>query len=138
MPDELNVHGRIIRLAVGFITDLKDIDGLVYYARPDLKLGSGFGTAISIQAGPKVQEELKKFGSAGITDVVVTGGGNLHARYILHAVGPQFQEEDSEGKLRVTTLHTLNVVEYGEGGVVDHPFARLPRADAEKIGRAHV
>ncbi|MHB8771205.1 MAG: macro domain-containing protein [Syntrophales bacterium] len=105
------MHGRIIRLVVGFITDLQEIDGLVYYARPDLKLGAGFGTAISIQGGPKVQEELKKLGSVGITDVVVTGGGNLHARYILHAVGPQFQEEDSEGKLRATTVHTLRKAE---------------------------
>jgi O-acetyl-ADP-ribose deacetylase (regulator of RNase III) len=111
MPDELNLNGKIIRLVVGFIIDLKEIDGLVYYARPDLKLGAGFGTAISIQGGPKVQEELKKIGSAGITEVVVTSGGNLPARYILHAVGPQFQEEDSEGKLRATTLNTLRKAE---------------------------
>jgi O-acetyl-ADP-ribose deacetylase (regulator of RNase III) len=111
MTDELSVNGKIIRLVVGFIIDLKDMDGLVYYARPDLKLGAGFGTAISIQGGPRVQEELKKIGSARITDVVVTGGGNLQARYILHAVGPQFQEENSEGKLRVTTLNTLRKAE---------------------------
>ncbi|MEW6333332.1 MAG: macro domain-containing protein, partial [Thermodesulfobacteriota bacterium] len=48
-----------------------------------------------------------KAGSARVTDVVVTGGGNLEARFILHAVGPQFQEEDSEEKLRKTMLHAL-------------------------------
>ncbi len=111
MPDEYSLNGKLIRLMVGFIIDTKDIDGLVYYARPDLKLGSGFGTAISIQGGPKVQEELKKVGGANITDVVVTGGGNLQARCILHAVGPQFQEEDSEGKLRETTLNVLRKAE---------------------------
>ena len=98
MSDEFSLNGKTIRLIVGFITDIKDMDGLVYYARSDLKLGAGFGTAISIQGGPKVQEELKKIGSANMTDVVVTGGGNLQTRYILHAVGPQFQEEDSERK----------------------------------------
>ena len=46
-----------------------------------------------------------------MTDVVVTGGGNLQARYILHAVGPQFQEEDSERKLRATTLNALRKAE---------------------------
>ncbi len=111
MPDEFRVNGKIIRLMVGFIIDIKDMDGLVYYARPDLKLGAGFGTAISIQGGPKVQEELKKVGGANVTDVVVTGGGNLQARYILHAVGPRFQEEDSEIKLRETALNVLRKAE---------------------------
>ena len=111
MLNELRVNEKIIRLMVGFITDIRNMDGIVYYARPDLTLGSGFGTAISTQGGPKVQEELKKAGSANMTDVVVTGGGNLQARYILHAVGPRFQEEDSEEKLRTTTLNTLQRAE---------------------------
>ena len=107
MVNELKVNEKIIRLMIGFITDVGNMDGIVYYARPDLVLGSGFGTAISSQGGPKVQEELKKLGSANTTDVVVTGGGNLQARYILHAVGPRFQEEDSEEKLRETMLNAL-------------------------------
>ena len=64
MPNEFSVNGKTIRLMVGFIIDIKDIDGIVYYARSDLKLGAGFGTAISTQGGPKVQEELKKIGGA--------------------------------------------------------------------------
>ena len=111
MPNEFILNEKIIRLMVGFIIDIKNVDGLVYYARRDLKLGAGFGTAISIQGGPKVQEELKKTGGANVTDVIVTGGGNLQARYILHAVGPQFQEEDSERKLRETMLNVLRKAE---------------------------
>jgi O-acetyl-ADP-ribose deacetylase (regulator of RNase III) len=111
MPKELRFNGKIISLVVGFIIDIRNMDGLVYYARPDLKLGTGFGTAISIQGGPKVQEELKKVGSANTTDVIVTGGGNLQTRCILHAVGPRFQEEDSEEKLRKTTLNALRKAE---------------------------
>lgn len=107
MPNELHVNGKTIRLMVGFITDVGGMDGMVFYARRDLVLGSGFGTAISIQGGPKVQEELKKFGSAQTTDVVVTGGGNLPARYILHAVGPRFQEEQCEEKLAKTMGNVL-------------------------------
>lgn len=107
MPKELRLNGKIIRLMVGFIIDIKNMDGLVYYARPDLKLGAGFGSAISIQGGPKVQEELNKLGKANTTDAVITGGSNLQAKYILHAVGPRFQEEDSEEKLGKTMLNTL-------------------------------
>ena len=74
MADELKVNDRKIALTIGFIIDAKNMDGIVYYARPDLTLGSGFGSAISTQGGPKVQEELKKIGSATVTEVVVTGG----------------------------------------------------------------
>lgn len=111
MPNEFRVNEKIIRLVVGFITDLENVDGIVYYARPDLALGTGFGTAISSQGGPKVQADLKKIGGVNVTDVVVTGGGNLHARCILHAVGPRFQEEDDENKLRTTTLNALRKAE---------------------------
>jgi len=111
MPNEFRVNGKIIRLTVGLITDLDNVDGIVYYARPDLTLGTGFGTAISAQGGPKVQLELKKTGSVTVTDVVVTGGGNLHARYIFHAVGPRFHEEGEEEKLRTTTLNVLRKAE---------------------------
>jgi O-acetyl-ADP-ribose deacetylase (regulator of RNase III) len=107
MLNELRVNEKTIRLMVGFITDIQNMDGIVYYARPDLALGSGFGTAISTQGGPKIQEELKKAGSANTTDVVVTSGGNLQVRCILHAIGPRFQEEDSEEKLRATMVNAL-------------------------------
>lgn len=111
MPDELKVNGKRILLDTGFIIDRKDVDGIVFYARPDLALGSGFGAAIATQGGPKIQEELKKFGTAKVTDVVVTGAGELKVKYLLHAVGPRFQEENLEEKLRATMLNTLRKAE---------------------------
>ncbi len=46
MPDELKVNQSAIRLTSGFIIDL-NVEAIVYYARPDLALGSGFGAAIT-------------------------------------------------------------------------------------------
>ncbi len=106
MPDELRVNNKMIRLMTGDITDL-EIEAFVYYARPDLVLGSGFGGAISVRGGPKIQEELKKLGTIGTGEAVVTSAGNMKAKFIIHAVGPRFQEEDTEGKLRTTTLNVL-------------------------------
>jgi O-acetyl-ADP-ribose deacetylase (regulator of RNase III) len=123
MPNELRVREKSIRLRVGFITDIDGVDGIVYYARPDLNLGSGFGTAISTQGGPKVQEELKTFGTARVTDVVVTGGGNLKAKFILHAVGPRFQEEEGAEKLRETMLNALR--QAGEHGLRSIAFPAM-------------
>ena len=40
-------------------------------------------------------------------EAVVSAAGNLKANFIIHAVGPRFQEEDTEGKLRMTVLNSL-------------------------------
>jgi len=110
MSDELRVKQGILRLEVGDITELP-VEGIVYYARPDLVLGSGFGGVITAKGGPKIQEELKKFGKANTTEVVITSGGDLKAKYILHAVGPRFQEENLEEKLRSTMGNVLRKAE---------------------------
>jgi O-acetyl-ADP-ribose deacetylase (regulator of RNase III) len=110
MADELKVKQSVIRLIKGDIIDLQ-VAAFVYYARPDLVLGSGFGGAIAARGGPKIQEELKKFGMVNTTDAVVTSGGNLKAKYIIHAVGPRFQEENLEEKLRNTMFNALRKAE---------------------------
>jgi O-acetyl-ADP-ribose deacetylase (regulator of RNase III) len=122
MSDELKVREGVIRLEVGDITELP-VEGIVYYARPDLVLGSGFGGVISAKGGPKIQEELKKVGKANVTEVVVTSGGDLKAKYILHAVGPRFQEEDLEEKLRRTMGNVLRKAE--ESGIQSLAFPAM-------------
>jgi O-acetyl-ADP-ribose deacetylase (regulator of RNase III) len=74
-------------------------------------LGAGFGSAMATTGGPKIQEELKAFGSRNTTDAVVTGGGNLKAKFVIHAVGPQFEEEDYEQKLAATIRRALKTAE---------------------------
>ncbi len=122
MADELQVKQSVIRLIKGDIIDLQ-VEAFVYYARPDLVLGSGFGGAIAARGGPKIQEELKKLGTVQTTDAVVTSGGNLEARYIIHAVGPRFQEENLEEKLRSTMLNALRRAE--EKGIQSLAFPAM-------------
>lgn len=96
----------IIRLVRDDITEL-DVDAFVYYARPDLVLGSGFGSAISARGGPDVQKALTDLAAAGplsTGSAVVTDAGRLKARHIIHGVGPRFREPDTEEKLRRTVV----------------------------------
>lgn len=113
MADEMNIKGRRLRLQKGDITDL-DIESFVYYAQPDLALGSGFGTAIAVRGGQSIKEELKTLGPVKTTGVVVSSAGDMKAKHIIHAVGPRFQEEDLENKLRATVLNCLKAAE-GKG-----------------------
>ncbi|MBM4332885.1 MAG: O-acetyl-ADP-ribose deacetylase [Deltaproteobacteria bacterium] len=110
MSDELKVKQSVIRLTKGDITGLQ-VEAIVFYARPDLLLGSGFGGVIATRGGPKIQEELKKIGAVNVTEAMVTSAGNLKAKYIIHAVGPRFQEEKLEEKLRSTMLNALRRAE---------------------------
>ena len=108
--DELKVKSSRLRLVKGDITDL-EIDSFVYYAQHNLALGSGYGTAISMRGGPAVQDELNGLGPLQTTEAVVSGAGEMKSKFIIHAVGPRFQEEDIENKLRETVLNSLKRAE---------------------------
>ncbi len=114
MPEAL-VEGRrinrsVVRLIRGDITDL-EVDAFVFYAQPDLALGSGFGGAISMRGGGSVQKELDELGPVATGEAVVSAAGKMKAEHIIHAVGPRFQEEDIEAKLRTTVQSTLRCAE---------------------------
>ena len=107
---EKKIKNSIVRLIKGDVTDL-DIEAFVFYARSDLELGSGYGTAISVRGGPEVKKELKAVGSLDMGEAAVTSAGNMKAKYIVHAVGPKFQEVDTEAKLRKTMKSALDAAE---------------------------
>ncbi len=122
MSDEVKVKQSRIRLTVGDITEMP-VEAIVFYARSDLQLGSGFGGILAAKGGPKIQEELKKLGTAKTTEVVVTAGGMLKIKYILHAVGPRFQEENLEEKLRATMRNVFQKAE--EKGIKSLAFPAM-------------
>lgn len=106
MSKEKKVEGKLIRVVAGDITE-QGAEAIVYYARPELQLGSGFGTMITGRGGGKIQEELNALAPAEIGQAIVTGGGKLNTEFIIHAVGPAFQEPDTEAKLARTVKSSL-------------------------------
>ena len=98
-PLEVTVQGRIIRLQKGDLTALL-VDAVVFYARQDLQLGAGFGSAIQSRGGDAVKQELAKIGAVEMGGAVITGAGKMKARHIIHACGPKFCEPGVEEKLR--------------------------------------
>lgn len=110
MLEQKGVGRTEVSLIIGDITDL-EVDAFVFYARHDLKLGTGFGTAISTRGGPAIQKELDGHGPLATGEVVVTEGGSLKAKHIVHAVGPRFQEEEIEDKLRTTVTNCLKAAD---------------------------
>jgi O-acetyl-ADP-ribose deacetylase (regulator of RNase III) len=72
------------------------VDAIVNAANGYLKHGGGVAAAISRKGGPTVQEEsdtlVAKHGPVKTGDAVVTSGGNLPARFVIHTVGPVWNQ----------------------------------------------
>ena len=100
----------VINLEKGDLT-MMDIEALVFYAQHDLLLGSGFGNAITVRGGSSIQEELKSYGTISTGEAVITSAGELKSNYIIHAVGPRFQETDIKKKLITTMQSVLKIAE---------------------------
>ena len=137
MPEQKKIQNCELRLIQQDITDF-EIEAFVFYARPDLELGAGFGSAITRRGGQSIKKELDKTGSLSVTQAVVTGGGGLKAQYIIHAVGPAFQEEGIEEKLHTTILNALRKAEEKEIRHIAFPpmgagFYGIPLATSRDI-----
>lgn len=76
-----------IELTLGDITEL-EVDAIVNAANERLQLGSGVAGAIRRRGGPSIQAECDRIGHCPTGGAVVTGGGGLPARWVIHAVGP--------------------------------------------------
>ncbi len=105
---EWSVEGRKIRLVEGNIA-LLDVEAVVNAANKNLQLGGGVAGAIRTYGGPSIQAECDRLAPIEVGQAVITGGGNLKARYVIHAVGPVYGEGNEEEKLRQATINSLKI-----------------------------
>ncbi|MBS7643041.1 O-acetyl-ADP-ribose deacetylase [Candidatus Bathyarchaeota archaeon] len=88
-----------LRLNQGDITD-QETDAIVNAANSTLMGGGGVDGAIHRKGGPRILEECKKIRATRWPEglptgkAVITSGGNLKARYVIHTVGPVWQGGD--------------------------------------------
>jgi O-acetyl-ADP-ribose deacetylase len=80
-----------IEVILGNIVHLK-VDAIVNAANSSLMGGGGVDGAIHRAGGMAILEECKKIiarqGSCKTGEAVITTGGNLPAKYVIHTVGP--------------------------------------------------
>ncbi len=107
---ELKVKNSKIRLIQGDITEL-DTDVIVNAANAQLIMGGGVAGAIRRKGGPTIQGECNQIGGTFVGGAVITTGGNLKAKHVIHAVGPRMGEGNEDEKLKNTTLNSLRLMD---------------------------
>jgi len=104
------IAGRILELVEGDITEM-ETDAIVNAANAQLILGGGVAGAIRRKGGPQIQAECDRVRGTHVGGAVITTGGRLKARHVIHAVGPRMSEGDEDEKLRNATLNSLKVAD---------------------------
>jgi O-acetyl-ADP-ribose deacetylase (regulator of RNase III) len=100
------INKAVLELTQGDITD-QTTGAIVNAANAALQMGGGVAGAIRRRGGPKIQEECNRIGGTHVGGAVITTGGNLAAKYVIHAVGPRHGDEHEDAKLKDATLNSL-------------------------------
>jgi len=91
--------GQVLRIVRGDITQ-EQVDAIVNAANSHLKHGGGVAAAIVRRGGEIIQQESDKWvrqhGPVPTGQVAVTSAGNLPAKFVIHAVGPVWDEHPPE------------------------------------------
>jgi O-acetyl-ADP-ribose deacetylase (regulator of RNase III) len=109
-PMERVINRSILELVRGDITEM-ETDAIVNAANAQLVLGGGVAGAIRKKGGTAIQEECNRIGGTHVGGAVITTGGNLKAKHVIHAVGPRMGEGDEDRKLRDATLNSLKIAD---------------------------
>ncbi|XP_068724846.1 uncharacterized protein [Montipora capricornis] len=108
-------NGVTLSVCRGDITNVQ-VDAIVNAANEFLQHGAGVADAIVRKGGSQIQEESNKItrtrGHLNVGEAVATSGGHLPCRYVIHAVGPRWNEHGkkaSKSLLRQACLASLNL-----------------------------
>ncbi|MGE5588439.1 MAG: O-acetyl-ADP-ribose deacetylase [Clostridia bacterium] len=139
---EVTIGRTLLRLLQGDITE-QAMDAIVNAANSELAGGGGVDGAIHRAGGPAIHEECMKIrrerGRLPAGKAVITTGGRLKARYVIHTVGPVWRgggrgEDETlasayRSSLQIATEHGLRTIAFPSisTGAYGFPVERAAR-----------
>ncbi|MBO9565044.1 MAG: O-acetyl-ADP-ribose deacetylase [Niastella sp.] len=137
-----------LALLQGDITKVQ-ADAIVNAANSSLLGGGGVDGAIHRAGGPAILEDCIRIrnrqGSCPTGEAVITTGGNLPARYVIHTVGPVWQGGNNRERELLSNCYrnTLTIaIEYGIKTLafpnISTGIYRFPKAAAAAVAVATV
>ena len=121
MTTQTIIGKTTLRLVTGDIAE-QETDAVVTAAHWRLNKGTGTDGTIHTKGGPRIYEECRRIGGCPIGDAVITTGGDLRARHVIHAVGPVWRGGDESEpvllasayrrSLRVAVQHGLRSISF--------------------------
>lgn len=102
---KFQINSSTIELVCGDITR-EETDAIVNAANTRLAGGGGVDGAIHRAGGPAIMDECRKIGGCPTGGAVITGGGRLKARHVIHTVGPVYNGRPKDAELLASTYRS--------------------------------
>lgn len=117
-----------ISVTMGDITKMK-VDAIVNAANSSLMGGGGVDGAIHRAGGPVILEECRQIvarqGRCATGEAVITTGGNLPSRYVIHTVGPVWNGGHHDEELLLANAYRNSLKLAIENGVKTIAFPNI-------------
>ncbi len=98
-------------------------EAVVNAANNRLWMGAGVAGALKRAGGPSIEREAVAQGPIDVGEAVVTGGGNLAAKVVIHAAGMGADLRTDAGKVRTATAASMRRAE--ENGIRSITFPAI-------------
>lgn len=132
-----------IRIIKGDITK-ESVDAIVNAANSSLMGGSGVDGAIHRAGGKRILEEcmeiISRQGKCQTGEAVITSGGNLPAKYVIHTVGPVWNGGNNQERQKLKNCYNNSLELALKHGIQSIAFPnistgiyRFPKEDAAGI-----
>lgn len=106
MSERYVVNGQTIELVLGDITN-QEVDAIVNAANSRLAGGAGVDGAVHRRGGPSIMAETRRKYPDGCPtgSAVISTAGELSARFVIHAVGPIWNDGNSGEPALLASAH---------------------------------
>jgi O-acetyl-ADP-ribose deacetylase (regulator of RNase III) len=123
------LDGRVV-VKVGDLT-AEEADAIVNAANSSLLGGGGVDGAIHMKGGPEILAECRRIRDTTHPDglptgeAVITTGGNLPAKYVIHTVGPIYGEEHGREATLLAKAYTRSLMLAEDYGLASVAFPSI-------------